>query len=704
MRRSPLFLVFLFICSISGAQQPSPAAQPQIKADNVDYDFQAGILSGRGNARVQLDDVTLTADELRYLHRTRTVEARGHVVLVRDDRRLLASEISYHLDTGSYRVRNLRFGAAPLYVSGSLLEGSRETLTFNDAVVTYQEPGRWAPTLVADSVTYHPQRQRMRATGAALGVGWWQPLPLPSAELPTHISFLSYLSANAGYTGSLGAFVEVGVHLPVGEVANLGGDVGYFSDRGFMFGPSGTYHWGAGTDREASGEFSTGFIHDSGEKFVDILREPVPEDRGFVTWTHRQHFTPQLSLGAVLNYWSDSEVMRDFRPRDFFPVQTPDNYAELVYLGDNIVFSAFVRPQVNDYHTVRERLPELSFAVLPSPVGGGWYHELQTSAVRLRDEPPAGGTVLRSDRLDAYYALMRPYSPREWLTLSPVVGGRLTHYTNIEGSPATGTRDQRDDYTRALGEIGADAELRASGTFDYRNDRWGIDGLRHLITPKLSYRYIPDATKGAQYIPAIDRRVFATYLQPLGLGNRRQIDDLEATNTLRLSLDNRLQTRDGHHGSRDLAALNIAADTRFDRAAGERTLSSLHTELSVTPARWVGFDLYHRLAPHSGVTQELNAGITLLDSDRWAVRLANHYLAGDIQEYHFGATYRLNEVYQLYTRIHYDSRRSRFNEQIYGLNQILENRWIVSYELSFFDGRQRESDFGFNLRLETMRF
>src|SRR5690606_8673441 len=132
----------------------------------------------------------------------------------------------------------------------------------------------------------------------------------------------------------------------------------------------------------------------------------------------------------------------------------------------------------------------------------------QASAVRLRDDPPAGGATLRSDRLDAYYAATRSFTPREWLSIAPIAGGRLTHYSRATGG--------RSDYTRALGELGVDAELRFNGTFDYRNERWDNDGLRHLVTPRVSYRYIPDATKGTRYIPAIDRRVFATYLEPLG--------------------------------------------------------------------------------------------------------------------------------------------------------------------------------------------
>ena len=66
--------------------------------------------------------------------------------------------------------------------------------------------------------------------------------------------------------------------------------------------------------------------------------------------------------------------------------------------------------------------------------------------------------------------------------------------------------------------------------------------------------------------------------------------------------------------------------------------------------------------------------------------------------------YRFNEVWEGYTRHHFDSRRSRFVEQAYGVRQTIANRWQVGYELSFYEGNRRESDFGFSVRLDVLTF
>ncbi|MGH7947556.1 MAG: LPS assembly protein LptD, partial [Opitutaceae bacterium] len=350
--------------------------------------------------------------------------------------------------------------------------------------------------------------------------------------------------------------------------------------------------------------------------------------------------------------------------------------------------------------------------LLPMAVGGGIYQRFNASVAVLKEDAlpvaplqPFGGADLRSDRLDAYYAVMRPFAPREWLAITPLAGGRVTHYSNTRGPAGPG-----GDYTRVLGELGADAAVRTSGTFNYRNPRWKIDGLRHLMTPRLSYRYVPEGDKGRARIPRIDRTAqiqgtnYLPYLQPLGLGDVRNIDDLHATNTLRFGIDNVLQTRDPVLGSRDLLVFNIGNDFRFRRRPGERDVSEIHSELVLMPARWLQMDVYQSMSPRTLSVREFNSGVTIRDGDVWSVRFGNNFLQGQIQDFSVDGRVRLTERFEALTRLHYDSRRSRFNEQAYGIAQNIGNTWLISYTLSLYSGRRRESSFGFNVQIDTVGF
>lgn len=689
-----LFIFLLLATAPHVHAQVGRLANSDLTARTVTTDYATNEMIFTGEARLSDGETLLEADEIRYQFASGVAVATGHVRFTRGAQRILADRVTYRRADRSFTMAGVRMGHYPFFVTGATAEGTTDKVTVTDATVSVREPGPFQPTLKARKLTYSTN-QEISTEQAHLGVGGLQPISLPKFSHRLNLPLISYLTLTAGYRASLGLFGEMGMHIPVADDTKFGGTVGIYTQRGVMFGPSGHYEIER-NGLEIDGDLRSGFINDHGEKLLDVLGRPVPERRGYVQWWHGQDLTERLKLTAQLNYWKDSEVLRDFKPREFFAVQEPDNFVESVYTGNNYFVSAFTRFQPNTYHRVQERLPEVRFDLLPQALGQGFYQRFSASVAALREDPVTTGSTLLSDRLDAYYAVTRSFTPREWLAVTPVVGGRITHYSRARGG--------RDDYTRALGEIGFDAELRSSAVFDYKNDAWKIDGLRHLLTPRISYRYVPDAERGRAYIPSIDRRTFMTYLPPIGLGDTRNIDDLRPTSTLRLGLDNTVQTRDATYGSRDLFVFNTALDLHFEREGRERQASDLHTLLAFTPASWLEFSLYQRLTPQDFTLQELNTGLTIRDGDAWALRFDTHFLRREIEEFVTSYQFRLNEVYEAVTKLHYDTRKRRFNEQAFGVRQNLHNTWVIEYLVTLYDGPRRESDFGFNVQVEAIGF
>lgn len=679
--------------------QPAPptatARQPDVSGRETVYDDATRTLRVVGDARLVYGDLILTADEIEYRREANTVSARGHFIVTQAGRRLVAEAGTYDLNTGMLRVQNLRVGEFPIYLHGESVEGTMDELVFTNATIFFREDAAYAPSVRAARIVY--RRGRIVAgEGLALGFLGGHFFRLPKFQHDLTSELISYFVAKAGYRRRLGVFAEAELRVPVGRGLKAGADLGLYSARGLMAGPALDYDRGEGDDR-VRGEMTSGYINDSGDRFDDLLGRPVPRDRSHLHWWHRQQFGPRVSLAAEFNSWSDSEILRDFNPRRFQPVQQPDSYLETAYAGDNFLVSAFTRVHPNRFHRVRERLPEIRFDLLPSEAPLGFYERMSASLAVLEEDAYLNAPQQRSTRLDAYYGIERPIAAVRGLTLTPVAGVRVTHYADAQGG--------REDYTRTIGEIGFDARLRFTGRFDYRNDLWEIDGLRHLVEPRLSYRYAPRADEGRPYIPAIDRRVFSTYLQPLSLADRRDIDDLDRLDTLRLSLHQSLLTRDAAQGSRELAALTLASDYRFSRQPGQRPLSDVHWEFSLTPAPWLRFELYQRVTPQTHLSQELNYALELTDQEWWSARLSSSYLRNDYQEYALDYRHRLNEVFDVVGRWRYDAERSRFNEQSYGVWQRLGQTWAVKYEVSFFEGRrERESKFSFNVEVELLRF
>jgi len=678
------------------------ASLPELSAASTDTDPATGDQVFNGNARLDYDGAVLLGDQIRYNVAKQTATARGHVSLTRGAQRLLADEIVYRLTDKTYSVNRLRFGQYPLYISGDQVSSTSQAIELHHASLAYHEPGFSVPTLTAEKLTVIPG-DRIVAEQAWLGLGSTPIIPFHRLDQSIDDPLISHMTAKFGYSKSLGAFTDLGLHLPVAPGVKFGGDVGYYSSRGLLLGPSGTYDV-TSPDQEDSGSLKTGYINDHGDKQTDILNRSIHDNRGFVEWEHeRTYLAENITIINQLNYWSDSGVVRDFRPSDFYPVQQPDTFIDATATRANTVTSLFIRAQPNtDYH-VQQRLPEISFALLPTAIGGGFYERFDASAVSLRerqfsldDGVLTTAPTIKSNRLDAFYSLSRPIVPREWLVIDPVAGARVTDYLDAV--------DGKSTYTRTLGEIGVDASLRASAVYDYKNEAWGIDGIRHLITPKLSYRYIPSADKGQKYIPQIDDRVFDTTLPPLELGDQRNIDNLSATNTLRLGLDNTFQTRDKTYGSRDLLTLAIAQDFRFQHVDGVKDSSEIHIGASFMPANWVQFDVYNSFAPQTFTARELNTRFVIHDGAVWSLSLSNQYLQHQIDQYATEARYRINEVYQVVGRLIYDARKSRFNERAIGLRQNINNLWTVQYNVHRYEGNTRESSVGYSVEVRLAGF
>lgn len=679
-----------FLCA-QGTQ-----AEPTLTARLSTYDLETKELVAKDDARLTYGQLLLTADEIRYNQLSKTVTAKGHLILTRGDRRLVAEDGTYNLENDTLHVHQVRLGRFPFYITGDTVDGTLENLVITNANVFFRENAAYAPSIRAKKLVYQGGRI-VSGENLQLGLLGGHFISLPTVSHDLHSELISQISAKVGYRSSLGVFADLGLQLPVADGVKVGANAGLYSARGLMIGPSASYSRTSGDD-STRGFLRSGYIHDYGDRLTDILKAPIPADRSYVEWQHQQKIGDHFTLGGQVNYWSDSEVLRDFKPKWFFPVQQPDSFLEGSYTGNNYILSAFVRANPNRFFRMQERLPELRFDLLPSPVGAGIYQRLNASFVHLEEDAYLTSPKLRSTRFDTYYGLERPIALTPWFTFTPVAGGRFTHYADT--STGNGT------YTRSLGEVGFDAALRASGTFDYKNESWEIDGLRHLIEPKLSYRYAPKAASGKAYIPPIDRRTFNTYLPPLSIGDQRNIDDLDRLDTLRFSLNNTLQTRDKTYGSRDLATLNFTTDYRFARQTTERTLADIYTEATISPASWLRFAVFERFSTQKISQQELNYAVEIKDQDVWAVRLSSHYLRGAIgyEEYLLDYQQRISDSLHFIGRWRYDARRSRLNEQSYGIMQRLGQTWDVRYELSFSAGQQRESSVGFNIEVELLKF
>jgi LPS-assembly protein len=668
------------------------------KGEPASFDLDSREFVVRGGAELRDGPMLFAADEIHFNPTTSTIYASGHVTWTNGSARLLATSLIYNRREQTVHAENVRVGRHPFYVSGISAEGPISRIVIHKAEVTYNEPGNFRPTIRADTVIYSPGHY-LRLGSSRVGVGGVAMIPVLSFGKRIDASAaLDYVKFSGGYRSSLGAVGTAALRVPINDVAKVGGDLSVFTQRGIMAGPAAQYQ-----SPDASGDlfgyFDSGFISDYGTRTLDVLGNPVPHARAYAEWRHQEQVTDDLTIDGDFNWWRDSEVLRDFRPKEFYTVQEPDNFVESVYGGDNFQADAFTRFQPNSFDPVQARLPELSFTLLPTAIGDGIYLRSESSAVQLVDRPPGGTSPeLASDRLDMFYGFSRPITEGDWFSLTPVVGGRLTSYSETEGAAAPG------GYTRVLGEVGFDALLHTSGTFDYENQRWDIDGLRHLLVPHLAYRYIPEADAGTKYIPNIDQESFTPDLEPLELGDVRYLDNLHPINTLRVGVDNTLQTRDEGYGSRDLFTFNAAEDLLFTKSPNDPDSSEIHTDFGAKPAKWLDLEAATIFRPRSLAVREVETGLTIHDADVWSVHVGNDFLRRENDDYVGEIRVRLNEVWAVHAVSLYDERQHLFPEQSFALEQNLVNTWSVRYVITLSSGPNRSGHFGANVQFDLIKF
>ncbi len=673
----------------------APDQPPQLSSDQaIVFDSAAQSTIARGNATLTHQGLTVIADEIRYFAPQNKANAEGNTRLHYGNFRLVGQGLVYEVDSKRTTSESFRLGAPPLFAEGNGFSGTRDKITVEKVILHFGEPSPVGLNIKADKANVYPE-DRVEAENVTFRIGKFRIFKLPHYRQSVD-TLAILLSAKLGYRDNLGAYFRSNSLFPVSENLRAGAVLDTYTKRGLLVGPA--LEWRLERpDNRAVFQLESGYINDSGDRGRDLQGQPVDKDRYFLALHHQQEVGGQLSINALLNAWSDSEILRDFRPDQFRHNQQPDNFVETVYRGENFFLTGFVRFAPNDFQNIQERLPEIRFDWMPSQIfQSDFYQSFSASYVRLEEETINLMPELESDRLDFFYTLYKPIEIRKWLHLLPVASTRLTHYADTLGSG--------DSFTRVMGEFGLDVEMKAHATWEYQNERWGIDGLRHLVKPVARWRYLPGGNNGNTEIIPIDREVFSTSLPPVSLANIRNIDDLTDLHVLRLGVENLLQTRDGDYGSRNLVELNFYQDILFSANPGEDEWSNFFTQLNIQPIDWFSFGLYNKMNTEQLTSEETRTRFRLSDGDIWVLSLETDSLQRQINQYDIDFFYKFNERWAFRSRWRIDTRRDDLTEQIYAIRHRIANTWDIEYQLVFHEGSSREDGFNFNIRVSLLSF
>ena len=709
MRNAARLYIFIFLTVFIRLD----ASLPELSAlEPLEFDEASQRLVARGDAILDFESTRVRADTITYYQEYNLADAAGNVTVMDSGNRIIANRLSYEAEDQIISVNVLRTGQWPFHLSGVSAGGSTDNISIEGATLYYGEPGPFALNVSSDQVEYvNAESEYVKMQGATFRIG-----NTPVFYLPGYTHNLNdsnyHLDLDAGYDGELGAYLQTTALFPVSSFMRMGTNFDLYTQRGVLAGPAAQYVYNSDT-QQIVGAFSSGWIEDQGDDSElgrDIVGQPINATRGFAEWRHKHHIGERTSLTASASYWSDSEVTRDFRDDYYDSNQSPDNFAEAAYAGDNFIVSAFGRFRPNDFILTQERLPELRFDLLPVPVfKTGAYHKASASYAQLRENFDLNAPAIRiegeSDRYDLSYRIMRPISPTPWLTFTPLAGARVTGYDNQQLDPffLNGTPVVRDNFTRDIYELGFDLEMRAFSSFDTVNETWNIDGLRHIVRPVLRYRYYSDPDD-LNEIATIDRGVFDLDRPLLDLSDLRNIDSISERHLTRFGLENLFQTRTDGYGSRTLAALNFYQDVLFDKntrfdGSDEDTLNASWLEFILEPAPWLKFELASRFRTENLTLEELRTRTTLRSGEIWELGLSTDLLYKRIDQYRLDFIYRVNERNAFLTDLRLDADSGELTRFQLGWRSRVGSTWQIIYYLTFREGARRESDVEFGVQL-----
>lgn len=529
----PFFYVCCALCAgVLLAVAPAAAAEGSpwhIVADELSYDQAAGEYVARGQVRISKAERQLTADFVRFNHRTLDVSATGGVRLETPAGHLSGSrvEINLRTETGTLYDSTVFLKASHFYIRGRKIEKlGPDVYAAEAASVTACDGERpdWKLT-----------GRRLRVTIEGYGFVdhaalWARDVPVlytPWLAFPVKLTRQTgLLPPQVQYSDRRGAEYLQPFFWALSPSADATVYADYMERRGTRGGVE--YRWVSAPD--ARGTLMADGFNDRRQDDGSPAASRAwgyPEDAAARPNTDRYWFrakidqplphaiTARLDLDVV----SDQDYLHEFRGgymgfdasraafanhfgRDLDPYDDPVRLNRLNLARRWSAFSLnaetrwyddVVKRRQMDADDTLHKLPWIAFSALKQPLpdtrlyydlGSGYTHFYRTDGER-------------GHRFDVHPRLYAPLRVADAVTLEPSVGLRGTawHLDAQEGGDSA-------DRTQTRGLYDLSLDLATALFKDWPVAGGRADRLRHTLRPRVTYTFIPDVDQDEH--PAFD--------------------------------------------------------------------------------------------------------------------------------------------------------------------------------------------------------
>lgn len=718
MKFTALGLAILFTAtSLAWAEDSAPTAAPLAEDEvsieaadgmgEVELDRATGQATASNGVILRFQGSSLRAKRVTVDQATHTAVAEGEVIIERKDAKgnvqlWRGERVRYDYVAKSIEADSFRVGQPPFFVAGEKLQGGQFATNqlATNAIVTTEDYHDPRYKVRARRLTISSDR-RITAKDAVLYVSGVPVMYFPtySRTQEGHPNFFLF---QPGYRGYFGAYALMSYHLRLTPELEAIAHLDYRSKRGLAGGPELRYdfkEWG-------QGDVSFYYAHDEspGEGYLNPAI--VPENRKRATFTHLMSPWDDFTAKAVVRYWGDAIVERDFFEGQYRADTQPKSFFEANQFWDNFSLDVIAQPAVNDFYQTIERLPDVKLTGLRQRLGESpVYYDSESSVAYLRRRrgPLGVGPDYEAMRADTYHQLTVPWTLFGWLNVTPRAGGRFTHYGETEDLNLS----ERD---RWLFNTGAEVSFKASRVWhDAKSSIFAVDGLRHILEPSVNYVFVPEPDARPFNLPQLDTTLPTYRLLPIEFPDYNAVDSIDSQNALRFALRNKVQTK--RRGEvENVVNWALYTDWRLDPRPGQTTFPDLYSDLDFSPRSWIVLNSEVRYGINEERWREINHRLTLRPNDQWNWTFGNRYLRQDLATvglgnniYYSSLVLRLNENWAVRANHHFEGRDGTLEEQYYTIYRDLRS-WTAGLTLRLRDNRLAGDEWAIALTFQLKAF
>ncbi len=447
-----------------------------LTADHMTRDNKRDIISAWGKVIIRFDDRTLQADNVKLDNKTGDGEAVGHVLITQNDgTRIEAEKTLFNINNKQGEIFETRGRLGKRhYIRGEKItrhSASHYKIQKGHLTTCEGELPDWAFEAGSIDIVKGDRALFTKGVFKVKGVPIFY---LPAGYIPINQDRKSGLLLPSFGSSSIdGVTFNNAYYWAINGHSDATFTLGYRSSRGFSPGIEYRYT----PDATTAGTINASYVDDK------LTRAKSWK----VDASHEQTLPDEFEFKGVLDLEGE-EFNRNFSDNtNARSRRNTDSFATIKKIWEHSSLDILTRYRDDEDQTFAE-LPRVTYKTQKQPIGETNFFFNQDSNFALfltKDSSQGKDNKFSVGRFDFHPQITYAMKIFPWLSFTPTVGIRETVYS--KGSDAN-----KNFFARESLDITARLEgPRFEKVFTIRNNE-NVSKVKHLIEPRLVYRYAPD--------------------------------------------------------------------------------------------------------------------------------------------------------------------------------------------------------------------